>query len=124
MRFQEYVESANEHVAVIVQAEHVRAVENIEAIVQVEGLDAVLVGPYDLAASLGKMGQVNDPAVADAVDHVTKTCLNAGIPLGIFGVTADAVRPCIERGYTLIVGGVDTLFLGHAAKNMLKDLRS
>ncbi|MCA9072173.1 MAG: 2,4-dihydroxyhept-2-ene-1,7-dioic acid aldolase, partial [Planctomycetaceae bacterium] len=41
MQFQEYVESANDRVAVIVQAEHVQAVENIESIVQVEGIDAV-----------------------------------------------------------------------------------
>jgi 2-keto-3-deoxy-L-rhamnonate aldolase RhmA len=124
LRFQEYVESANEHVAVIVQAEHVRAVENIEAIVRVEGIDAVLLGPYDLAASLGKMGRVDDPAVTDAIAHITKTCLDAGTPLGMFGITADAVQPYIQRGYTLIVGGVDALFLGTAAKNMLKDLRS
>ena len=39
------------------QAEHARAVENIEAIVRVPGVDAVLLGPYDLSASLGKMGR-------------------------------------------------------------------
>src|SRR5262245_35510544 len=49
LRFAEYMETANERVAVIVQAEHVRAVENIESIVKVEGIDAVLIGPYDLA---------------------------------------------------------------------------
>lgn len=124
MRFQEYVESANENVAVIVQAEHALAVENIEAIVRVEGIDAVLLGPYDLAASLGKMGQVDDSVVTEAIEHVTKTCLAAKIPLGMFGVTAKAVQPYIERGYTLIVAGVDTLFLGAGAKRMLAELRS
>ena len=47
-KFQEYVQHANENIAVIVQAEHIDAVKNIEAIVQVAGVDAVLVGPYDL----------------------------------------------------------------------------
>ena len=93
MRFQEYLETANGQVAVIVQAEHALAVENIEAIVEVEGIDAVLIGPYDLSASLGKMGKINDPAVTDAIEHVTKTCQAAGIPLGYFGVNAAAVRP-------------------------------
>ena len=41
--------------------------ENIEEIVKVPGIDAVLLGPYDLAASLGKMGQVDDPVVVDAI---------------------------------------------------------
>ena len=86
------------------------------------GVDAVLVGPYDLSASLGKMGQVDDPAVTDAIDHVTKTCLAANVPLGIFGVTAQAVRPYMSRGYTLIVAGVDTLMLGHAAKRIVAEL--
>src|SRR4051794_36701770 len=71
LRFQEYVETANERVAVIVQAEHAQAVANIESIVKVEGIDAVLLGPYDLSASLGKMGRIDDPAVIAAIDHVT-----------------------------------------------------
>jgi 2-keto-3-deoxy-L-rhamnonate aldolase RhmA len=123
MRFQEYLETANERVAVIVQAEHASAVENIESIVKVEGIDAVLLGPYDLAASLGKMGRIDDPAVTDAIDHVTRTCQAAGIPLGYFGVSASALRPYLERGYTLIVAGVDTLFLADAAKKLLEELR-
>ena len=123
MRFREYIESANERVVVVVQAEHALAVQNIEAIVKVDGIDAVLLGPYDLAASLGKMGQINDPLVTQAIDHVTTTCLAAGIPLGYFGVTAEAVKPYVERGYTLIVAGVDTLFLGTAAKNLFAELK-
>ena len=124
LRFQEYVESANESVCVVVQAEHARAVDNIESIVKVEGIDAVLLGPYDLAASLGKMGQVDDPEVVAAIEHVTQTCQSVGLPLGMFGVTSAALEPYIERGYTLIVGGVDTLMLGIAAKRMLSDLQA
>jgi 2-dehydro-3-deoxyglucarate aldolase len=124
MRFQQYLETANERIAVIVQAEHIRAVENIESIVKVEGIDAILIGPYDLSASLGKMGQINDPAVLDAIEHVTKTCQSAGIPLGYFGVSAQPVRPYIDRGYTLIAAGADTLFLAGAAKRLLEELRS
>jgi len=123
MRFQEYLQIANERIAVIVQAEHARAVENIESIVQVEGIDAVLVGPYDLAASLGKMGQIDDPIVLDAIEHVTKSCQAAGIPLGYFGVSAAALRPFIDCGYTLITAGVDTLFLAGAARKLLAELR-
>ena len=123
LQFQEYVAAANDQIAVVVQAEHALAVENIESIVRVPGIDAVLLGPYDLAASLGKMGQVDDPQVVEAIEHVTTACQAAGIPLGMFGVTADALRPYIERGYTLIVAGVDTLFLASAANRMLAQVR-
>lgn len=123
MRFKEYVESANAEIAVVVQAEHARAVDNIEAIARVPGVDAVLLGPYDLAASLGKMGQVDDPIVVAAIRRVTDACVAAGMPLGYFGISAAAVTPYIERGYTLIVAGVDTLFLGQGARTLLADLR-
>ncbi|MEE2988993.1 MAG: aldolase/citrate lyase family protein [Planctomycetota bacterium] len=123
LNFQEYVESANQEITVIVQAEHAEAVENIEQIVQVEGIDAVLLGPYDLAASLGKMGQVDDPEVTGAIDRITAACQEAGLPLGIFGVSADAIRPYIQKGYNLVVAGTDTIFLASAGGQMLGDLQ-
>jgi 2-keto-3-deoxy-L-rhamnonate aldolase RhmA len=122
-RFQEYLDSANDQVAVIVQAESAQAVENIDAITAVHGIDAVLLGPYDLSASLGKMGMIDDPVVTAAIDRISRACQSAGLALGHFGVTADAVRPYIEKGYTLITAGVDTLFLGSAARRMLKQVR-
>lgn len=123
LRFKEYVESANDRIAVIVQAEHFLAVENIEAIVQVPGIDAVQLGPYDLAASMGKMGQVDDPKVVAAVEHVIQTCLRASTPIGWFGVSSESVKPYLDRGCTLITAGVDTLLLAGAARTMLHSLR-
>jgi 2-keto-3-deoxy-L-rhamnonate aldolase RhmA len=122
-RFREYLRSANDEIAVIVQAEHATAVANIDAIVRVPGIDAVLLGPYDLSASLGKMGAVDDPVVVAAIARVTEACRAAGLPLGFFGVTASAVRPYLARGYTLIVAGVDTLYLATGAQALLKELR-
>jgi 2-keto-3-deoxy-L-rhamnonate aldolase RhmA len=81
------------------------------------------VGPYDLSASLGKIGQVDHPGVVNAIDHVTQVCHQAGVRLGFFGVSADAVKPYIEKGYTLIIAGVDTLMLGQAAQSILADLK-
>ena len=116
------MQRANSDVVVIVQAEHIDGVNNIESIVRVPGIDAVLIGPYDLSASLGKTGQVNDPAVTDAIQKVADTCQDAGIPLGIFGVTVAALRPYIAKGFTLIATGCDTLFLGQAAGKFLAEV--
>jgi len=123
LAFREYLASANDEIAVVVQAEHIDAVENIEAIVAVAGIDAVLLGPYDLSASLGRMGEVDHPAVVEAIEHVTRVCLDAGMPLGFFGVSAEAVAPWMARGFTLIVAGVDTMLLAGAAKPLLEALR-
>lgn len=122
--FQEYVSQANQETVVVVQAEHIEAVNHIDEIVAVPGIDAVLVGPYDLSASLGKLGQVDDPQVRAAIDQVTDACLQAGVRLGIFGMTAGAVRPYIDAGYTLIVAGIDTVLLGRAATQLLAELRT
>ena len=122
--FQEYVEQANSQVTVVIQAEHIDAVNQIDAIVQVAGIDAVLLGPYDLAASMGHMGAIAHPEVLEAIERVTVACQNAGIPLGYFGVSVEAVRPYVERGYTLIIAGTDTIFLSSAAgrvRSALKD---
>jgi 2-dehydro-3-deoxyglucarate aldolase len=121
--FNDYVNKANETIAVIVQAEHVDAVENIHEIIRVKGIDAVLAGPYDLSASLGKMGEVNHPDVVKAIDHIAAVCHEAEIPLGIFGTTAGAVKPYIDKGFTLITAGTDTLMLGQAARDILSQLR-
>ena len=61
--------------------------------------------------------------VVNAIRRVTDVCTAAGMPLGYFGVSAAAVQPYVERGYTLIVAGVDTLFLGQGARTLLADLR-
>ncbi len=123
MRFREYVESANDSTVVVVQAEHKEAVDNMEAIVQVPGIDAVLVGPYDLSASYNKLGQIDDPVVVAAIDRVTSVCCEAGVPLGYFGVTASDVQRYADKGYALIAAGGDSLFLGRAAAEMLSDLK-
>ena len=121
--FQGYLDRANQETAVVVQVEHSQAVDNIADIIQVPGVDGVLIGPYDLSASMGLIGQVAHPDVQDAIGRVTQACLEAQVPLGIFGVTAGAVRPYIERGYTLIVAGVDTLLLGAGAREIVEQLR-
>ena len=123
LKVDDYLETANETILLSVQAESAEAVKNIESIVRVAGLDAVLVGPYDLSASLGLPGQVDHPDVKAAIQRVAEACQQAGMPIGIFGMTAEAVRPYIERGFRFIVAGVDTVLLGKAASRLLDQLR-
>lgn len=120
--FTEYVENANATTAVIIQAEHIDAVTRINEIVDVEGIDAVFIGPYDLSASMGKIGMVDDPEVVAAIDRVADACRRQKIALGFFGVSADSVRPWIDKGYTLICAGVDAGFVTAGANETLKAL--
>jgi 2-dehydro-3-deoxyglucarate aldolase len=124
LKVREYMQVANEDTAVIVQAEHRDAVDRIREIVGVEGIDGVLIGPYDLSASLGRPGAVDHPEVVDAIDHVRAACADARLPIGIFGLTPEAVQPYIAKGFTMIVVGVDTVLMAQAAGVMLKAVRA
>ncbi len=121
--FQDYLREANEAVTVVVQAEHIEAVRRIEAIAEVPGIDCILVGPNDLAASMGHLGELDHPEVVAAIARVRDCCRAKGIPLGCFGVTREAIRAFIDDGFTLIAVGVDTLYLGQAAGEMLAAVR-
>ncbi len=122
-KFQDYIESANDEIAVIIQIEHIDAVNNVEKILNVSGIDGLFVGPYDLSASMGKIGQTTDPDVQEAILQVKRAATRARMPMGIFGASAEAVKPFVESGYTLIAVGMDTLLLGSAAKNIMAQLK-
>ena len=121
--FNEYMERANSEIAVILQAETTEALKNISEIVKVPGIDAIFIGPYDLSASLGKMGQLTDPEVKQAMETIGKACKNAGVRLGIFAATAEAVEPFLQQNFTLLAIGTDGLHMAQSAGEILKTLK-
>jgi 2-keto-3-deoxy-L-rhamnonate aldolase RhmA len=122
-KFQEYVASANQEIAVVLQIENQEAVDNIEQICNVPGIDALFVGPYDLSASMEKIGLINDSDVKRAISHVTQCAMKSNITLGIFGASEESVKPYIENGYTLIAVGIDTMLIGEAAAKIIGRLK-
>jgi 2-keto-3-deoxy-L-rhamnonate aldolase RhmA len=121
--FQDYVASANNDIAVILQIENRSAVDHIEEICNLPGIDALFVGPYDLSAGMGKTGLTTDPEVQNAISQVKHCADRAGIPLGIFGVSEEALKPYIENGYSLIAAGIDTMIFGEAAGRLAHFLK-
>jgi len=99
-------------------------VDNIAEIVRVPDLDAILIGPYDLSASMGKMGIINDADVQAAITTVTASCKEAGVPLGIFADSAESAAPFIQKGYTLIAISTDALHMAQSAKATLKAIKA
>ena len=124
LEFQSYIDSANRETAIIVQAEHIEAVDNIEEIAAVEGLDALMVGPYDLSASMGKIGQVQDPAVQQAIEKIRQASRAAGKQLGIFCNSPEAARPWMEKGFSLISLGTDAMHLIEATRSAISTLKT
>lgn len=87
------------------------AVENIEAICKVEGIDCMILGAFDLSTELGVSGRFDAPEMREAVSHLERVILGAGIPLGASALTREQTRTLLDRGYRLPVHGFDVLML-------------
>lgn len=111
---------------VVIQIEHIDAIKNLENILSVDGVDAFIVGPYDLSGSLKIPGQFNDKRVKDAVKKIISVSRDRNISAGYHVVSTDEklVQKKIEEGYSFIAYGVDFLFLGDSMRASLKILKN
>lgn len=121
--FGDYVQRANDEVSVVVQVEHIDAVRNVGSIVEVPGIDAVFVGPYDLSASMGLMGQVSHADVTAAIATVRDACTRRQMPLGIFSLDPRAMAPHLDQGFSLIAAGCDSAYVLAGGRDALAQLR-
>lgn len=96
----------------VAMIEHIRAVENLEEILLVEGLDAILIGPYDLSASMGLTSKFEAPEFISAMDRIRTLCSQQRIPCGVHVVMpdADALQQRIKEGYRFIAYSIDAVF--------------
>jgi 2-keto-3-deoxy-L-rhamnonate aldolase RhmA len=122
--FGSYVETANALVALILQIEHRLAVDAIEDILAVKGFDGIFIGPYDLSASMGLLGQVTHPDVVAAIEKVRQACRQAKVPFGIFCSSVSHAAAEIEQGATFVVCGTDLMLMTGSASANLRELRA
>jgi len=115
-----YFQEANQHMCVAVQIESRAAVAATAAIAAVKGVDCIFVGPSDLAAAYGYLGNSAHPVVQEAIASVFAQAKAAGKPVGILApVEADA-RRFMEMGATFVAVGSD-LGLFRQATQALRD---
>lgn len=122
LNFAEYIATANDRVAVIVQAEHIDAVAHVDEIVRVQGIDAVFVGPYDLSGSMGLLGQVSDSRVVAAIEKVRSACAAAKMPFGIFYGAAEPASAAIKAGARIVAVATDLTHMTNSARAVLETL--
>jgi 2-dehydro-3-deoxyglucarate aldolase len=96
----------------VAMIEHSRAVERLDEILAVDGLDAILIGPYDLSASMGCTGQFDEPGFITAMERIRTQCHQANVPCGVHVVLpdADALQQRITDGYLFIAYSIDAVF--------------
>ena len=119
-----YVGRANEEMLVIVQAETTTAIDNLEAIANTPGIDGVFIGPSDLSASMGFVGQASHPDVEQAVSEALRTIRAAGKFAGLLCLDESKIPHFEECGANFIGVGVDTLLLGNAARGLAARCKS
>lgn len=113
-RFKDYMARANDEVGVIVQIESREALDDLDAICRVPGIDAVFIGPSDLAASLGYRGQSSHPEVQKAIAQAFQVARAAGKAAGVLAADGKADH-YFEGGATMVGVGMDLFLLRDAA---------
>ncbi|MGG6380522.1 HpcH/HpaI aldolase family protein [Paenarthrobacter sp. NEAU-H11] len=115
-RVPDYLARANETISVTVQIESAAAVAVVENILAVDGVDAIFVGPSDLAASMGLLGQQEHPEVRAAVEHCLAAAKAAGKPAGVNAFNPDTARHYLDQGANFILVGADVALLARGSE--------
>lgn len=123
-RTPEYLTRANAEICVLVQVETRSALGEIEAIAEVEGIDGVFIGPSDLAASLGHLGNPQHPDVQKAIENAGKRLKAVGKPAGILTGNEEEARRYIGWGYLFVAVGADVGLLARNADALAKKFKS
>ncbi len=118
----DYLDIANREIMVVVLIEHVSAVERISEIVTVPGIDLVMIGPNDLAASMGHIGQLTHPEVEAAIQTILSAGLSVGMPVGTIAADAAETNDRFAQGFSTILVGSDQAFLIDGAKATLDNI--
>ena len=124
--FDTYQEWVKDEVVVIAQIEHIDAVNNLEDIFLVPGIDGIIVGPYDLSASMGYPGEYDRPDVQAALLKIDEVAKRLDKPLG-FHVIDSGYQKTLEKinnGYSFLAFSLDFFFLGDKAREEMKLLKS
>lgn len=119
-----YLQEANDLVTLMVQIESRKGLENIESIAAVKGVDALFIGPADLSASLGHLGEPLHPEVSAEIEKAKAIIDAACKPAGIFAVSPEDARNRIEQGFKFVSVGTDIGFLMERASDVLAQVRA
>ena len=110
--FDSYTEEAQSPL-LIAQIEHINAVNNLPDILQVEGLDAIMIGPYDLSASMGLTAEFENKEFLATMDQIMKLCQQYDVPCGDHVVQPDQklLEKRIKEGYKFLAYSIDAVFV-------------
>lgn len=123
-RIKDYLKRADEEVCLLVQIETRSALEQLEAIAGVEGIDGVFIGPADLSASMGHLGQLQHPETQGALQDAARRLAKLGKAAGVLTTVEADARRYIEWGYNFVAVGIDTGLLASGADALARAFKT
>lgn len=113
-----YLGRASETISLTVQIESAAAIADVERILAVDGIDAVFVGPSDLAASMGLLGQQGHPDVVEAVLTAIRAANAAGVPVGVNAFVPEDAERYLAAGADFVAVGADVAILARQTETL------
>lgn len=125
LEFNEYRRWLGKKGVVVAIIEHIDAINNLEEILSVEGIDATMIGPYDLSGSMGFPGEFERPDVKAAINKYMKVCKSMKKSAGLHLVEPEGalLNQKIKAGFRFIAFGVDHLFFARNIEKQLKQVK-
>ncbi|QGY33053.1 2-dehydro-3-deoxyglucarate aldolase [Pantoea cypripedii] len=119
----DYFKQINHNISVMIQIESTAGISNIDEICQVEGVDAIFIGPSDLAAALGYLGQPDNLHVQQTIRHLIERCQHHRVAVGILAPIAEDARRYINWGVTAVAVGSDVGIFRGATQALINRYR-
>jgi 4-hydroxy-2-oxoheptanedioate aldolase len=122
-RVKDYARRAEEELCLLVQIETRKGLDNLEGIAKTDGVDGVFIGPADLAAGLGHLGDQQHPEVQSAIQDGIKRIRACGKGAGILATDEASSRRYMEWGTTFTAVGLDAMVLGRELEKLSQKFR-
>jgi 4-hydroxy-2-oxoheptanedioate aldolase len=123
-RISDYLVTADASVSLTVQVETLAGLEQLGDIADVDGVDAVFIGPADLAASMGKLGQPEHPDVVSTIENALATIVEHGKSAGVNAFNESVARRYLRAGASFVLVGADVALLARGAEELASRYRA
>lgn len=122
-RISDYLVTADASVSLTVQVETVAGLQHLDDIADIDGVDAVFIGPADLAASMGKLGQPEHPDIMSTIENALATIVEHGKAAGVNAFNEEVARRYLAAGANFVLVGADVALLARGAEELAKRYR-
>ncbi|MCV6577292.1 MAG: 4-hydroxy-2-oxoheptanedioate aldolase [Cohaesibacter sp.] len=120
----DYLQTADEQICLLLQVENRAGLAALDDILAIDGVDGVFIGPSDLAADMGHIGNPAAPDVMAAVEDAIKRIAASGKAPGILTLNMDFAKTCLDLGATFVATGIDVTLFNTAMRALAKQSKN